>query len=129
MLTRIGLIALVLVLAFGAGVVLRGSGDDRSPGGTGAAPRLEGDGRFRPIRLVRADPGVLRRPAPEPSGEQPAAPAAAAAAVSAPAAAPPAPPARAPEPDPAPTEPPVQPDDGGSDGANDPPTSTFDLDG
>jgi hypothetical protein len=123
MFTRIGLIALVLALAFGAGVVLRGSGDDRSPGASSAAPRLEGDGTLRQIRLVRADPGVLRRPTPEPS---PAAPAAAAPAVSAPAAAP-APPA--PEPDPAPTEPPVQPDGDGSDGANDPPTSSFDLEG
>jgi hypothetical protein len=125
MFTRIWLIVLILGLAFGAGVVLRGSGDDRSAEAAGAAPRVEGEGRFRPIRLVRADPGVLRRPTPEPS-PSPAAPAAAAPAVSAPAAPPASP---APEPDPAPTEPPVQPDGDGSDGANDPPTSSFDLDG
>jgi hypothetical protein len=98
--TRIGLIAVVAVLAFGAGLALRDRGDDRSTVAPEAVAPVGADRTFRPIRLVRAAPGALRRPAPERSPEPSGAPAAASPAVSAPAAAIPAPPAAAPAPSP-----------------------------
>jgi pyruvate dehydrogenase E2 component (dihydrolipoamide acetyltransferase) len=106
---RFGLIAVVAVLAFGAGVAAREWSDEpRSDAPKAAAP--VGDGpALAPIRLIRADPGALRRPARERAPGPSEAPIAAAPA--APAAVAPAPPAPAPAPPPAPpAEPPAAPD-------------------
>jgi hypothetical protein len=125
--TRIGLIAVVIAFAFGAGVALRGWDDDQGTVAGEAASPLGGDRAFRRIRLVRADPGTLRPPAPERSAESPGAPAVAAPAVSAPAAPPPAP--AAPPPAPPPAESPAPPDDTDSNSPDPPPETTFDSEG
>jgi hypothetical protein len=123
--TRIGLIAAVAVLGFGAGLAVRGWGDDQGSAAEEEVAPVGGDRGSRPIRLIRADPGALRRPARERSPESPAAPAAPAA--PAPAAPPPAPAPSAPSPPPAAS--PQPPNDDGSDGPSEPPTTTFDSEG
>jgi hypothetical protein len=124
---RVMITALVAAIAFGGGMALHAwGGDDSGAAPAAAVTRLAGDPPARPIRLVRADPGRLRRPPerrPQPA-TQPAAPVPSAVAP-APAPAPaPAAPAPAP-PTPAPT---VQPQ--GFDLRDQPPApDTFDSDG
>ena len=101
--------AVVGVLAFCSGLAVR-EWNDEPPSDAPKAAAAVGDGpTLAPIRLIRADPGALRRPARErspapseaPIAEAPAAPAAAAPAP--PAAVPPDEPLAAPEDDSAPT--------------------------
>jgi hypothetical protein len=113
---RIGWIAvvvLVAVLAFAGGVALRAeSAEDRTVTPPAAAQPLDAERAVAPLRLVRADPGRLRRPperkpvarVPPPAPVAPAAPAPAPPPPVVPEAAPPLPdqPRDEPTPEPAP---------------------------
>ncbi len=60
----IAALGLVAVLAFAAGVALRAwSAESHTVAPTVVAPPLDANSAVGPIRLVRADPGRLRRPA------------------------------------------------------------------
>jgi hypothetical protein len=118
---RFGLIAVVAVIGFGAGLAVRGSSDEpRADAPKAAAP--VGDGRaLAPIRLIRADLGALRRPTREPTP----APIAVAPAAPAPAPVEPAPPPPAPPPD----EPAAGQDDDSATAPEPTPDTSFDSEG
>jgi hypothetical protein len=61
--TTAGLIALLTVVAFGAGLGLRLWNDAEGSEGSASARPLGGEEPAREIRLAGADPGTLRRPA------------------------------------------------------------------
>ena len=122
---RTGLVAVVVVLAFAAGWALRDTDREIAAQPAKGATVLDGDRAFRPIRLIQADPGALRR-RPRPSATAtPAAPAAAAQTVVVPVPAP-APAPLGPDPAPQVTAPPA-PDDFES--GEPEPTGSFDLEG
>jgi hypothetical protein len=125
---RFGLMAVVAVLAFCAGLAVREWSDEsRSDPPKAAAPVADGPA-LAPIRLIRADPGALRRPARERSPAPSEAPIAVAPA--APAPPPPASPAPAPPaPEPRPDEPPTGPDDDNSAAPEPAPDTSFDSEG
>jgi hypothetical protein len=116
-------LAVVAVLAFGAGIALRGWGDEGGAAPPVAVKAIDADQPSRSIRLIEADPGTLKR---IPERRPPAAGASVAAdpSVSAapqPPAAPPAPATAAPAPDTT--------TDDSFDLPDQPPTITFDSDG
>lgn len=122
--------AVVGVLAFCSGLAVR-EWNDEPPSDAPKAAAAVGDGpTLAPIRLIRADPGALRRPARErspapseaPIAEAPAAPAAAAPAPPAPVS--PAPPAAVP-----PDEPLAAPEDDSAPTPEPTPDTSFDSEG
>jgi hypothetical protein len=116
---RLVSVVAVAVLAFAAGLALRGRSDMERTAAPKAAVLLDGGGVSRPVRLIPVDLGALERRRREP---QPApAPTAPAPVVVAPAV-PPTPPAPAPEPPATPDAPRL-----GSPEAT--PEITFDSDG
>jgi hypothetical protein len=98
---RIGSMLVIVLLAFAAGLALRGSDDESGTAAPAPPTRVDEVGVERSIRLVRADPGTLHRPerAPTPvAASAPAAPAAPPVLESGPAVTPP--PVSAPTPEP-----------------------------
>jgi len=119
------LLVAVVVLAFAAGWAVRDTDREIAAQPAKGATVLDGDRALRPIRLIRADPGALRR-RPRPSATAtPAAPAAPAQAVVVPIPAP----APAPTgPDPAPQVP-ATPAPDQFESSEPEPTGSFDLEG
>jgi hypothetical protein len=132
---RTGLVmslAVVAVLAFGAGIALRGWRDQGGAAPPVAVTAIDDDQPSRSIRLIEADPGTLKR-IPERRAPAAGASVAAVPSVSAAPQAPAAPPATsAPPATAAPPPPATAPDtttDDSFDLPDQPPTITFDSDG